>query len=204
MKKWSRKVWVAMMVCGVIFLYLVSCQKKEEVEKTEIKEQLNEEKPELKEEPVLEDTHPNKDVIAGRVIIEETVYAKTTLRLSKEPRLGETVDAIFTITLPEDVPSMNVVFWGRAVEILDEGKELQSSAKRNETKEFVTKVKFVSSPAYVHARVKEVAVLSNGKRKILRGGSVLRREIIDEETKQFGTEEELRRGKPEYQYDAFF
>jgi hypothetical protein len=147
----------------------------------EITEQTNENETEVKEsileEEALQNSSPKE---FGKE--PASIPAKTNIRLSKEPRLGETVQVIFTVAPSEDVPAMDVVFnMVKGVELVGGEKVLKSqvfksSAKKNEMKKFVAKVP-------------------------LNRGRALRRVIIDEKTKQFGSYGQKLSMGPEYRYD---
>jgi len=202
MKRRSCIVWVATMVCGMVFISLMSCQKKEETQRMEKTEQTEENEYDVKDKPILEEEMEQNSSLAKSREVTGSIPAKSTLRFSREPRLGETVDLIFTITPSEDVPVMNVVFrMLRGVELVGSEKVVKSSARKNETKEFVSKVKFIASPAWVSVIVGGTAVMADGKRFPLFEGKILRRIIIDEETKQFGSYGQKLEMGPEYRYD---
>jgi hypothetical protein len=131
-----------------------------------------------------------------------SIPAETTLRLSREPCLGETVEVIFTITPSEDIPEMRVTFelirgteWGGGDTVFE------SSASKGETKEFRTRVRFVSSPATVGADAKGHAVASDGRRYPLKAGRSLGLITVDEETGRLSRVQQKLASGPEYRYD---
>ena len=202
MERRIGKVWIATLLCGVVFLSFVSCQKKEQTQRIEIAEQTEGKEAEVKEEPIFEerDLQNSSTAKSGKETV--SIPAKITLRLSNEPRLGETVDLIFTITPSEDVPEMSVDFdMLKGVELAGGEKVTKSSAKKNETKEFVIKVKFISPPVALGVKAKGTAKSAEGKRLPLNRGGILRRYIIDEKTKQFGSLGQKLERMPEYRYD---
>jgi hypothetical protein len=172
----------------------------------EITEQTNENETEVKEsileEEALQNSSPKE---FGKE--PASIPAKTNIRLSKEPRLGETVQVIFTVAPSEDVPAMDVVFnMVKGVELVGGEKVLKSqvfksSAKKNEMKKFVVKVKFISSPVWLSAKARGFATSADGKTLPLNRGRALRRVIIDEKTKQFGSYGQKLSMGPEYRYD---
>jgi hypothetical protein len=199
----SSKVWVATLISGVFFMSLISCQKKEKTQSMEIVEETKGEEVKEKEQPMIvseaEQNIPSSKIQKG---IFFSIRAKTSLSLSKEPRLGETIDLTLTVTPPKDAPILTVAFKARSgVVLIEPQKAVESNAKKDETKKFAAKIKITSSPVHFIASVNGVAVLDNGKRVPLEGGSVLRLVIIDEETKQFGTPGQKLAMGPEYRYD---
>lgn len=198
MAKVRRSVWVAGLVC--VFLVslaaFLSRQGRDE-EKLRVRQA----------EKQTEGKDLNKESWAPDVRATEelsSLPAKVALRLSREPRLGETAEVIFTITPLEDVPQMKVI-WGRplkGVEIAGGEKVVYCSMRKGETRSFSVDVKFVSSPVHFgvsagrwwHATKleQEIYGLNEGDERFgLHTGASLRRVIIDEETGQFGVREEL-------------
>jgi len=145
---------------------------------------------------------------------EDRLPSRLKLELSNEPRLGEVVQATFTVTSLVSVPQMKVI-WGsplQGVEIVGGVSEVYCDMAENETRVFIIEVRFVSSPVHFGAKVgrwwyatelEQIRYgLSEGEERFgLSASASLRRVVIDEETGQFGPPGQKLSMEPEYRYD---
>jgi len=130
-----------------------------------------------------------------------SIPVEVSLKLSKEPHLGEVVRLIFELTPSEDIPKMIVEFHLlKGVEVVGGAPVIHSSAGKDERKEFAIKLKFVSSPVHLGVKARGTAITAKGERFPLRTGGSLRRVIVDEKTGRFGGAEELFKD-PWWNYD---
>lgn len=118
------------------------------------------------------------------------------LQLSREPKLGETVPLTATFTAVENIDFLRVEFQTTlGAKIVGGQSRIDTKIAKGETKSFVVQVQFTSAPAQVHCGVAKCVLAKNaqGKDQIFKlekvGGNIWR-DVVDQKTKQLGTEEE--------------
>ena len=130
---------------------------------------------------------------------------KLTLELSKEPKLGETVQLTATFTSNKDIGLLKINFHpSLGTKITSGNSDITTTIKKGETKTFSIQVQFTSTPADISCRVGN-CILSKNKEGVERlywyemTHSGIRRVVIDERSKQMGTDAERdRRFTAEY------
>jgi hypothetical protein len=121
------------------------------------------------------------------------------LQLSREPKLGETVTLTATFTATENIDFLRVEFQtSLGAKIVDGQSRIDTKIAKGETKSFVVQVLFTSAPAHVHCGVAKCVLVKNaqGKEEIFKlkkAGRSIWRHVVDQKTKQLGTEEERNR-----------
>lgn len=131
------------------------------------------------------------------------VPAKTSLALSKEPRLGEVVQAIFTVTTETDFLEMKVVFKVLGGKIVGGKRMIECGAvNKGTTKLFKVTVRPDSSYFWLGGFARGKGRDKKGEIIFyqLGGRSEVCRILLDPKTGQMGTEGEKYKGV-EYHYD---
>ena len=171
MKNGSRKLWLATMVCGVIFVSLVGCQKKE----TEKTYGSAKEESKIKEVPQEENEllyNQQEEIDSNKVLYEPElpwIKAKTDLRLSRVPPRGETADLTYSITPEEDLPLLRIIFALQGVEVVSGGLTplkpglYYTNAKANAKTEISLKVRFVGNKIHLGAFADKILNKSDPK-----------------------------------------
>jgi hypothetical protein len=167
MRKRSSAIWVAALVSGMFLVSMVSCQKKEEIGKTDQS---------LKEEGQTEVKPPEESILSEKPEEEKEseaffdefilppVKAKTEFKLSKVPLRGGTADLTFSITPEEDLPIVRVHFLLMGAELVSgnltkpEKRITYTSAKANQKTEIPLRIRFVGDRVWLKASA--VRVLS--------------------------------------------
>jgi len=130
-----------------------------------------------------------------------SIPAQWGLDLSHEPRIGDTVSLIFTVTPSESVPEMRVWFDRLGgVKLTGGDTVVYSSASKNEKKTFSIQVVCISPLVDLCVEARGKAISENGESFPLRGGGRIRRSIRDDATGQFRTDADDRARRPEYHY----
>ncbi len=133
----------------------------------------------------------------GEEIVESP--GKLTLQMSKEPRLGEIITLTATFTANKNIGHLRVKFGTPlGTKIVSGRPSIDTSITKDETKTFAVQVQFVSAPAQVYCHVLKCITGkdANGKERIVTPevtGSFIWRVVVDQKTKQLGTEEERNR-----------
>ncbi len=194
MARVRRSLWVAAVACGVLVVSLMAFLGRKAK---------NEEKSRKEDGSSAFEARKSVNASSHRMTkMRYSIPVKATFRLSKEPRLGETVRVTYTITPSEDVPEMRVSFDKlKGVEVVSGGTVFHSGADKGETKVFSIEVRLVSSPVDLGVWVRGKAILEDGTSLPLCSGGRLARMIVDEETGQFGTWGEYCNSKLEFRYD---
>jgi hypothetical protein len=123
------------------------------------------------------------------------------LDLSHEPRIGDTVSVIFTVTPSESVPEMKIWFDRLGgVKLVAGDTIVYSSASKNETKTFSIQVVCISPLVDLCVKAMGKAISENGESFPLRVGGRIKRRIKDDATGQSVTDSDKRELRPEYQY----
>ncbi|KPJ49217.1 hypothetical protein AMJ40_06000 [candidate division TA06 bacterium DG_26] len=115
--------------------------------------------------------------------------AKVTLSLSKQPKLGEEVDLLGTVTPEIDVPRLKIRFGFRGdVHLVSGHPTIYTSARGGETKTHAVRVVFKSSDVRVSLHAGSCHKNQKGEEVVCPAhGSRIWLSVVDEQTGQFSS-----------------
>jgi hypothetical protein len=136
---------------------------------------------------------------------EEPRLCSGKLSLSREPYLGDTIQATLTVTALESLDNIKLI-WGlkhTGIEVVNCRKETYFCLEKGEAQVFTASLHFISSPADFTVRLFRPRYDRSGveRRGPSIGGAGFSRILVDEETGRFGGVAEFKALRPEYQYD---